>query len=304
MRTTAITPRGYCMGVVHAIHVVKQVVKEHPNTPVYLLGMLVHNAYVTDALHLKGVTIIERDTLKHAIATLPKGIIILSAHGSPAYLAPLIEQAGFHVVDAVCKDVMHNFDLVKAELSAGHDVLFVGKKGHPEAEATVAIDPHHVFLIEHEDDLKLLNLRDPEPFLTNQTTLSMIEVYRLHDAIRQQIPQVRVSNDLCDATQTRQEALFKLPDDVDGVLVVGDIRSNNSKMLAQIANQQGKEALLIATARDIPLEYLRQKHHIAVTAGASTPTYLSKQVIEFVKQFDATIPSTFVAPDVDLSQVL
>lgn len=304
MKTTAITPRGYCMGVVHAIQIVKQVVKDNPGTPIYLLGMLVHNAYVTDALHLKGVTIIERHHLKQALATLPKGIIILSAHGSPAYLTPLIEKAGFQVVDAVCKDVVHNFDLVKLELEAGHEVLFVGKKGHPEAEATIAIDPNRVFLIEHEDDLKSLTLHDNEPFLTNQTTLSMLEVFRLHEVIRELVPRVRVSNDLCDATQTRQEALFKLPEDVDGVLVVGDSRSNNSKMLAQIAQQQGKEALLIATARDIPPEFLLRKHHIAVTAGASTPTYLSKQVIEYVKQFDASVPATFNPPDVDLTQVL
>lgn len=304
MKTTAITPRGYCMGVVNAIQIVKRVVKENPTTPVYLLGMLVHNEYVTEALNLKGVTIIERAHLQTALATLPKGIVILSAHGSPAYLAPLIEEAGFQVVDAVCKDVVHNFDLVKAELKAGHDVLFVGKKRHPEAVATVAIDPLHVFLIEHERDIAQLPLRDASPFLTNQTTLSMIEVFRIHEAIRAVIPDVRVSNDLCDATQTRQEALFKLAEDVDGVLVVGDTRSNNSKMLAQIANQQGKEALLVSTAHDIPVEFLKRKHHIAVTAGASTPTYLSRQVIEFVSQFDAENPATFTAPLVDLQLVL
>ena len=304
MKTTAITPRGYCMGVVHAIQIVKQVVKENPTTPVYLLGMLVHNEYVTAALHLKGVTIIERSHLTQALATLPKGIVVLSAHGSPATLAPQIEAAGFQVVDAVCKDVVHNFELVKAELEAGHEVLFVGKRGHPEAVATLAIDPQRIHFIEHEEDVKKLHLSDDAPFLTNQTTLSMIEVFRIHDAIRQWIPHVRVSNDLCDATQSRQEALFRLADDVDGVIVVGDQRSNNSKMLAEIAHQQGKSALLVATAREIPIDYLRTRHHIAVTAGASTPTYLTKQVLEYVAQFEGSNTHTHQPPEVDLTKVL
>lgn len=304
MNTTAITPRGYCMGVVHAIQIVKQTLKEFPETPLYLLGMLVHNVHVAKALALKGVSIIERDQLEEQLKRLPKGIVILSAHGSPEFLQPKIESYGFQVIDSVCKDVVHNFDLIKEQLQLGHEAIFIGKRGHPEAVATIAIDEKRIHFIESLNDVESLSIGDPYAFLTNQTTLSMLEVYKLHEAILKKYPHVQVSNDLCDATQTRQEALFKLTSDIDAVLVVGDTHSNNSKMLAQIAASRGIDAKLIGAANEINIAWLATKSHVAITAGASTPTYLTRQVIDFTTQFVASDSHTHILPSIDYSKVL
>lgn len=304
MKITAITPRGYCMGVVNAIQIVKNTVKNNPDTPIYLLGMLVHNEHVSRALTLKGVTVIDRENFAADLATLPKGIVILSAHGSASSVAPFIISLGHQVIDAVCKDVVHNFDLIKEQLNDGHEVIFIGKKGHPEAVATVAIDPSKIHLIESLTDVDTLVINDSSAFLTNQTTLSMIEVFRIHEKLLTKYPSLNVSNDLCDATQSRQEALFKIPEDVDGLLVVGDTKSNNSKMLAQIASGRGISSLLIGSASELDLSWVRSKHHIAITSGASTPTYLTKQVIEFLTHFDALDTHTQTLPAIDYQNVL
>lgn len=304
MKVYSITPRGYCLGVVNAIQTVKKLAKENHKEPLYLLGMLVHNQYVIEAIRALGVEIIPRDQLASVLENGPKGKIILSAHGSSQKLVDQITSHGFSVVDTVCKDVVHNMDLIRHEIDLGHEIIFLGKHGHPEAEATVAINFEKVHLIEKISEIAHLKLRDPSPFLTNQTTLSMLDVFELHQQILKSYPNARPSVDLCNATQQRQEAVMKLPQEVDLVLVVGDPKSNNSNMLTKIAQQQGKKALLVSFIDEVPLDLLKQFSYVAVTAGASTPSYITQQIIGWLSQLDWTKPETLQKPTFDLSKVI
>lgn len=302
MEVKAITPRGYCKGVVRAIEMAKRAA--HEKQPVSILGMIVHNQYIVDALEARGIRTVDHPgmTRLELLDEIQEGTVIITAHGAGNQVFQKAREKGLRVIDASCQDVIKTHQLIKKRLEEGYEVLYFGKPGHPEAEGAVSIDPGRVHLIASEEDLRGL---DPYKnyVITNQTTMSLYDLQDLCDHAEKILPRVTVEKETCAATKVRQEAIRNMEEDIDLVFIVGDPHSNNTRKLASIAGEK-REVHMIAILADLKVDWLIGKRKAAVSSGASTPTYLTDQVIRFLEQFDEKDPSTYRKPEADLSKIL
>lgn len=302
MEVQAITPRGYCKGVVRAIDMARKA--RNAKQPVVILGMIVHNQYIVDALEKMGIRTVDHPdrTRLELLDEIEKGTVIITAHGAGEQVFAKAREKGLHVIDASCLDVIKTHDLIRARLRDGFEILYIGKKGHPEAEGAVSIDEEKVHLISGREDFGTL---DPNKryVITNQTTMSLYDVQDLCDYARQTLAHVTVEKETCAATKVRQEAIRHMDRDVDVAFIVGDPRSNNTRKLASIASD-GREVHMIGSLDDLDVSVLRGKRKAAVSSGASTPPYLTDQVIAFLEQYDGEDPSTWEKPAVDLTRIL
>lgn len=285
MEIISVIPRGYCQGVVRAIQIARKTAQDNPNKKVTMLGMIVHNQYVVDACKEIGINFVEdpSKTRSELLDEINEGIVIFTAHGISDDVKQKAISKGLEVVDASCLDVIRTHDLVKEHVSDGSDVIYIGKKNHPESEGTVGLS-QHVHLVTCVDDVdSLTNLNNV--LITNQTTLSILDIQKIIDACLKKYPNAIVSQEICNATRIRQEAVMNLKE-ADVLIVVGDARSNNSNQLKQIALSSGiKEAYLIDSVSDLKEEMVKNKNRIAVTSGSSTPNELTQQVIQFLKEY-------------------
>ncbi|MBM6948907.1 4-hydroxy-3-methylbut-2-enyl diphosphate reductase [Mordavella massiliensis] len=302
MEVQAITPRGYCKGVVRAIDMARKA--RNAKQPVVILGMIVHNQYIVDALEKMGIRTVDHPdrTRLELLDEIEEGTVIITAHGAGEQVFAKAREKGLHVIDASCLDVIKTHDLIRARLRDGFEILYIGKKGHPEAEGAVSIDEEKVHLISGREDFGTL---DPNKryVITNQTTMSLYDVQDLCDYARQTLAHVTVEKETCAATKVRQEAIRHMDRDVDIAFIVGDPRSNNTRKLASIASD-GREVHMIGSLDDLDVSVLRGKRKAAVSSGASTPPYLTDQVIAFLEQYDGEDPSTWEKPAVDLTRIL
>lgn len=302
MEVIKVVPRGYCKGVINAILIAKKTAQEHPDTPIYVLGMLVHNSYVMQALkelHIYPVDDKNKTRLE-LLDEIEEGIVIFTAHGiSPAVKEKALRK-GLQCVDASCPDVVKTQDIVMEQLKNGCDVLYIGKPRHPEAEAVLSLS-EKVHLISTQQDLDTLPPL-AQVFVTNQTTMSIFDIEALFEAIRERYPKAVFCEEICNATRIRQQAVADLKDkQIDVLYVVGDRYSNNSNRLAQIARDQGiHQVYLIDDVNDIQDEQLCNAGRVAVTSGASTPTYLTAQVIAYLEDY---APGK-CKPQIRLSEIL
>lgn len=288
MKINKISPRGYCKGVIRAINIAKESVKLYPNEKIYILGMLVHNDFVTQALANLGITTLyDSNCSKSAlIDQIENGIIILSAHGSSNAIKQQITTKGLRFIDATCPDVLKTHDLINSYAKLAYQILYIGKKNHPESNAIIETF-NDVILITSLADIKNISER-PKMFLTNQTTMSQDDVKDIINACIVKFKNIVVSEEICNATMVRQNAIKDLTNkNIDILYVVGDPKSNNSNRLAQIAREVGiPNVYLIQSYQDInPLNYTANAN-IAISSGASTPTYLTNQVIEYFEKND------------------
>jgi 4-hydroxy-3-methylbut-2-enyl diphosphate reductase len=184
--------------------------------------------------------------------------------------------------------------LIREKVAEGYDIIYIGKKAHPEPEGAIGIAPEHVHLIEREEDIDLLQLDTERIVITNQTTMSQWDIRHLISKLIERYPRAEIHNEICLATQVRQEAVAEQAKETDLVIVVGDPRSNNSNRLAQVSEEiAGVPAYRISDVSEIKLEWLEGKKTIGVTSGASTPTPLTREVIQYLEQFNPKDPMTF-----------
>ncbi len=302
MQVKAITPRGYCKGVVRAIEIAKNAQNEQQ--PIYILGMIVHNQYIVDALKERGIQTIDipGQTRLELLDQIQHGTVIVTAHGASDQVFEKAKNKGLNVIDASCLDVIKTHDLIKEKLNEGYDILYIGKKGHPEAEGAISIDEKRVHLITSKNDIQMM---DPNKHyvMTNQTTMSLYDVYDLCEYAKTILPHVTIEKETCTATKIRQEAIKNMEEDIDIVFIVGDPHSNNTQKLASIASEK-KEVHMIESLDDLNINWLKGKKKAAVSSGASTPTYLTNQVIEFLHQFNENDPQTFFKQPIDLTKIL
>lgn len=302
MQVKAITPRGYCKGVVRAIEIAKNAQNEQQ--PIYILGMIVHNQYIVDALKERGIQTIDipGQTRLELLNQIQHGTVIVTAHGASEQVFQKAKNKGLNVIDASCLDVIKTHDLIKEKLNEGYDILYIGKKGHPEAEGAISIDEKRVHLITSKNDIQMM---DPNKHyvMTNQTTMSLYDVYDLCEYAKTILPHVTIEKETCTATKIRQEAIKNMEEDIDIVFIVGDPHSNNTQKLASIASEK-KEVHMIESLDDLNINWLKGKKKAAVSSGASTPTYLTNQVIEFLHQFNENDPQTFFKQPIDLTKIL
>ncbi|GAE91176.1 4-hydroxy-3-methylbut-2-enyl diphosphate reductase [Gracilibacillus boraciitolerans JCM 21714] len=292
MEVIKIAPRGYCYGVVDAMVIAANAVKD-PNLPrpIYILGMIVHNSHVTNAFEEQGVYTLDGKNREELLEEITSGTVIFTAHGVSPMVKERAEEKGLTVLDATCPDVTRTHDLIRKKVNENYEIVYIGKKGHPEPEGAVGVAPGHVHLIQNQKDVEALELSADKILVTNQTTMSQWDVYDVMLKVQEKYPQTEMEQEICMATQVRQEAVAEQAKDADLTLVVGDPRSNNSNRLAQVSKEKAEtQAYRIADVSEIKLEWLEGINKVAVTAGASTPTPIAKEVIKFIEQYDPNNP--------------
>lgn len=290
-----ISPRGYCYGVVDAMVMARQAAQnlDLPR-PIYILGMIVHNSHVTNSFEDDGIITLDGHNRLDILEQVDKGTVIFTAHGVSPEVRKLARAKGLTTVDATCPDVTKTHDLIKEKVDEGYEVIYIGKKGHPEPEGAVGIAPEHVHLIEKEEEIAGLNVPSSRIVITNQTTMSQWDIKHIMRKLLETFPGAEVHNEICMATQVRQEAVAEQAGQCDLVIVVGDPRSNNSNRLAQVSEEiAGVPAHRIADVSELNPEWLKGIKKVGVTSGASTPTPITKEVINYLEQYDAADPATW-----------
>jgi 4-hydroxy-3-methylbut-2-enyl diphosphate reductase len=290
-----ISPRGYCYGVVDAMVLARQAAKnlDLPR-PIYILGMIVHNKHVTDAFSEDGIITLDGPNRLEILKKVEKGTVIFTAHGISPEVRKLAKEKGLLTVDATCPDVTKTHTLIEKKVVAGYEVIYIGKKGHPEPEGALGIAPNHVHLVENEEDVKKLILNSENIIITNQTTMSQWDVSHIIKAATDKYPGAEIHNEICFATQVRQEAVAEQAKEADLLIVVGDPKSNNSNRLAQVSREIAQTtSYRISDISELNLDWLKNINTVAVTSGASTPTPITKEVINFLEKFDETDSSTW-----------
>ena len=284
-------PRGFCAGVDRAIEIVEQAL-EALGAPIYVRHEVVHNRFVVENLRAKGAVFVEE------VDEIPEGATcIFSAHGVAKAVVDRARQRGLTVFDATCPLVTKVHIEVKRYAREGREVVLIGHEGHPEVEGTMGqFDAAHggsIYLVETPEDVARLPVRDPTHMAyVTQTTLSMDDTAKVIDALRQHYPQILGprKDDICYATTNRQDAVKQLASQCDAVLVVGSKNSSNSNRLRELSELLGTPAYLIDGAGDIDPDWVLGKTKVGVTAGASAPEILVKQVVERLQQLGGVAP--------------
>jgi len=295
MQVVKISPRGYCYGVVDAMVLALQTARnlELPR-PIHILGMIVHNSHVTEAFKDEGIITLDGPNRLDILEQIEKGTVIFTAHGVSPEVRARAKEKGLTVVDATCPDVTKTHDLIREKVGEGYEVIYIGKKNHPEPEGAIGIAPGHVHLIEREEDIDKLELKTERLIITNQTTMSQWDIKHLMSLLLSKFPTAEIHNEICLATQVRQEAVADQAGQAQLCIVVGDPRSNNSNRLAQVSQEiAGVPAYRVADVSEIQRDWLMGLERVAVTSGASTPTALTKEVIAYLERFDSNDPSTW-----------
>jgi 4-hydroxy-3-methylbut-2-enyl diphosphate reductase len=296
MDVVRITPRGYCHGVVDAFRIAKRV-REATGGPVHMLGQLVHNTHATDELQEQGIALVDPPNRLAGLEMIDEGTVIFTAHGVSPQVKARAAEKGLNAVDATCSDVVRTHDLVRELAAAGYDVIYVGKRGHPEPEGVEGEAPGRVYLVQDLEDVAQLDIQNPRVALTCQTTLSVWDTEAMIEAVRSRYPEVEVHNEICRATQERQEAAVAAAADVDLVIVVGSPRSSNSNRLVEVVRELGrKPAYLVDSLDDVDLRWFDGVGRVGVTSGASTPTRLTRSVMQFLEALERQPDGRYQAP--------
>ncbi|GIO38597.1 4-hydroxy-3-methylbut-2-enyl diphosphate reductase [Paenibacillus antibioticophila] len=307
MEVLKISPRGYCYGVVDAMVLARQAAKnlDLPR-PIYILGMIVHNSHVTQSFEDEGIITLDGPNRMEILSQVTKGTVIFTAHGVSPEVRKLARDKGLTTVDATCPDVTKTHVLIEEKVADGYEIIYIGKKGHPEPEGAVGAAPGKVHLIEKEEEIETLEVHADRIVITNQTTMSQWDIKHIMKKLLEKYPSAEVHNEICMATQVRQEAVAEQAGQADLVIVVGDPRSNNSNRLAQVSEEiAGVKAYRIADVTELKLEWLQGIEKVAVTSGASTPTPITKEVITFLEQYDPNDSATWeIVRTVNMSKLL
>jgi 4-hydroxy-3-methylbut-2-enyl diphosphate reductase len=271
------SPRGFCAGVDRAIEIVERALRRF-DEPVYVRHEIVHNRHVVDALRAQGATFVDEPE------QAPRGArLIYSAHGVSKSVRERTEKAGLTPLDATCPLVTKVHNEVKRLVNDGYQLIMIGHSGHVEVEGTMGQAPDDMLLVETVDDVEHLEVREPHRLgCVTQTTLSVDDTRVIVDALKRRFPQIVLPkrDDICYATQNRQDAVKQLARQAELVLVVGAPASSNSNRLVEVAAKLGVESHLIQSADAIDDAWLSGVTCVGVTAGASTPEFLVEQVVE------------------------
>jgi 4-hydroxy-3-methylbut-2-enyl diphosphate reductase len=275
-------PRGFCAGVDRAIDIVEQALKKH-GAPIYIRHEVVHNRYVVEDLKSKGAIFVER------LREVPEGsIVIFSAHGVAKTVWKKADDLNLTVYDATCPLVTKVHKEVIRKQNQNTQVVLIGHTGHPEVEGTLgqSIDGKEVLLVEDEKDIAKIDLKDGQKIsYTTQTTLSVDDTQQIVTELKKHFPDIGSpkKDDICYATQNRQDAVKKIINQAEVLIVIGSKNSSNSNRLKEIAEKNHVDAYLIDHYSELKDEWLENKETIGVTAGASAPEILVQEVIEYLK---------------------
>lgn len=274
-------PRGFCAGVDRAIEIVERAIAMH-GSPIYVRHEIVHNKYVVEDLKKKGAIFVEE------LEEVPPGnTVIFSAHGVSKSVRDEADVRGLRIYDATCPLVTKVHVEVAKMRQDGVDIVMIGHKGHPEVEGTMGQVERGMHLVESVEDVLALELPDPERVaLVTQTTLSVDDAAEIIAALKRKFPAIREpkKQDICYATQNRQDAVKFMAPQCDVVIVVGSPNSSNSSRLREVAEKRGVEAYMVDSPDQINPAWVAGKRRIGVTAGASAPEVLAQAVIARLRE--------------------
>src|SRR3989440_12331694 len=277
-------PRGFCAGVERAIEIVERALELH-GAPIYVRHEIVHNKFVVDSLRAKGAVFVED------LDEVPAGgTVIFSAHGVATAVQAEADRRGLKVFDATCPLVSKVHIEVAKMLRDGFEIVMIGHKGHPEAEGTMGQSAAGMHLVETLEDVAALEVASPERLAyVTQTTLSVDDARAMVAALRARFPSIRgpKKDDICYATQNRQDAVKFMAPKCDVVIVVGSPNSSNSNRLREVAENMGAQAYMVDSAADLRPEWIAGKRRVGVTAGASAPEVLVDELIARLKALGA-----------------
>jgi 4-hydroxy-3-methylbut-2-enyl diphosphate reductase len=281
MRIRLANPRGFCAGVDRAIEIVEQALVRF-GPPVYVRHEIVHNRHVVEGLRAKGAVFVEDP------ADVPRGaLLVYSAHGVSPAVRDSARRGGLRSIDATCPLVTKVHVEAQRFARDDYEIVLVGHAGHVEVEGTMGHAPDCIRLVETVDDAEKLELDDPSRIaVLTQTTLSVDDTREIMDVLRRRFPEIRLprKDDICYATQNRQDAVKQIADEADLLLVVGAPESSNSNRLVELARRRGTRAHLVQTATEIEAEWLEGVACVGVTAGASAPEILVEQVVARLRE--------------------
>ena len=277
-------PRGFCAGVDRAIAIVERALEKF-GAPIYVRHEVVHNKFVVAGLRDKGAVFIED------LSDVPTGsTLIYSAHGVPLSVRKEAEARGLHVFDATCPLVTKVHVEVKKMREAGQEIIMIGHKGHPEVEGTMGQSEGGMYLVETVADVQSLQVNAPDQLAyVTQTTLSVDETREIVQALQTRFPAIQgpKKDDICYATQNRQDAVKALSQACDIVIVVGSPNISNSNRLREVAAQRGVDSYMVDNASELQAQWFEGKQQVGVTAGASAPEVLVQSVIDSIRAFGA-----------------
>jgi len=277
-------PRGFCAGVERAIGIVERALAIH-GAPIYVRHEVVHNKFVVEDLRRKGAIFVEE------LSEVPSGAtLIFSAHGVAKAVRADAEARGLRVFDATCPLVTKVHVEVAKMREDGREIIMIGHRGHPEVQGTMGQSPEGMYLVETVQDVAHLEVRNPDRLAyVTQTTLSVDDAATVVDALRSRFPAIAgpKKDDICYATQNRQDAVKFMARRCDLVIVVGSPNSSNSNRLREVAHSRGIEAYMVDNATQLRPEWIAGKRHIGVTAGASAPEVLVQAVIARLAELGA-----------------
>jgi 4-hydroxy-3-methylbut-2-enyl diphosphate reductase len=296
MEVILASPRGFCAGVQRAIEIVERAL-ERFGVPVYVRHEIVHNRHVVESLRAKGVIFVEEP------AEVPPGsLLVLSAHGVSPALRRAAEERDLRVIDATCPLVTKVHVETRRMAEEGREIVLIGHAGHVEVEGTLGQAPERVRLVQGVDDVETLAVEDPARLgCVTQTTLSVDDTREIVEALERRFPEIRLprKDDICYATQNRQDAVKALADETEVVIVVGSPQSSNSNRLVEVAAKRGARAYLVQNAGEIDPVWLEGAARVGVSAGASTPELLVTQVVERLSALAAGATRVRHQPPVD-----
>jgi len=286
-------PRGFCAGVDRAIEIVNRALVQF-GAPIYVRHEVVHNRTVVSQLRAKGAIFVDE------LAEVPAGaLVIYSAHGVSQAVRLEAAERDLRVFDATCPLVTKVHNEVKRFSKEGRETILIGHEGHPEVEGTMGqfADPNKIHLVETVDDVKTLNIQD-EGFVSfvTQTTLSVDDTAAVIDALRDKLPTIKgpAKNDICYATQNRQDAVKELAGQCELILVVGSPNSSNSNRLKELASRLGVRSFLIDDESEIVEQWFKDIQTVGITSGASAPESLVEQVVARLKCIEPSVVENIV----------
>lgn len=296
MQVMKISPRGYCYGVVDAMKLARAAVDNADlPRPIYIIGMIVHNRHVVEAFNELGVRTLDGENRLNILEQVDQGTVIFTAHGISPEVRVRAREKGLTVIDATCPDVTKTHDLIRDKVSQGYKVVYIGKKKHPEPEGAMGVAPNDVYLVETIEEAEQLDFQHDKILITNQTTMSQWDVEDIMDKVMEKYPHAEKNNEICLATQVRQEAVAEQARLVDLTIVVGDPMSNNSNRLVQVSQEiAGTPAVRIEDVSQLNREWLDGLTKVGVTSGASTPTQVTKEVIQYLEDYDPADEQTWI----------
>lgn len=281
MKVDILNPSGFCGGVINVLKLIDYVVEKHKFQPIYCVGDVVHNSDVTDSIKKKNIKICKGNK-DEIIDNIQEGVVIFSAHGTDEQVVKKAIRKGLIVYNAICPFVDKSFDAIKQKDKESYDIIYIGKKGHDEANAAMSFSKN-IHLIENEDDVDELKITNDKIAIINQTTLSILDIKNIYDKIKKIYPNSIVIDEICNTTRIRQQNLIEKAPIYDGVIVVGDNNSSNSKSLYNISLKLNKETIMILNDSELKESYLNNKNSILIVSGASTPNYVIDKIYKKIK---------------------